>query len=103
MADGLFEFISAKIEERTELNKLEARGTVRIALKEAGLDTRGVTAEQMSVMLEKAMAKELLARGVTDADEVCRGLVRSVKDFDGDQPQSSSESPEDVFRRLGGR
>ena len=103
MADSLFQFVAGKLEERTRLDKLEARGTVRLALKEAGLEPRGVTVEQMSVMLEKAMAKELVARGVADAEEVCRGLVQSVKDFDGDQPRSTSESPEDVFRRLGGR
>ncbi len=43
MADSLFEFIAAQLEERTALDKLEARGTLRIALKEAGLDLRAVT------------------------------------------------------------
>lgn len=102
MADGLFEFIAAKIEERTDLDKLEARGTLRIALKEAGLEPRSVTLEQMSVMLEKTMPKELVARGVDDADPLCSSLVKSLEGYRG-QDASGAESPEDVFRRLGGR
>ena len=103
MADNLFEFVAAKVEERTDLDKLEARGTVRIALKEAGLDPRSVTVEQMAVMLEKTLPKELETRGVTGAAELCRGLVAALKGFSATAPRSSHESPEDVFRRLGGR
>jgi hypothetical protein len=101
MAESLFEFVAARLQERTELDKLEARGTVRIALKEAGLDPRTVTGEQMSVMLLRAMPKELTARGIESADELCRGLAASLKSFEG--TGSGAESPEDVFRRLGAR
>ena len=100
MAESLFEFVAAELESRTDLDKLEARGTVRIALKETGLEPRSVTPEQMSVMLVRAMPKELTSRGVERADEVCRALAAAVKGFRGD-PRAPSESPEDVFRRLG--
>ena len=103
MADSLFDFIAAKVEERTELDTLEARGTLRIALKEAGLDARGVTREQMAVMLEKTMPRELVSRGVEDAEADCRGLVASLDVFAEGRPERAAESPEDVFRRLGGR
>ncbi|HXH28721.1 MAG TPA: hypothetical protein VNL37_06725 [Candidatus Polarisedimenticolia bacterium] len=102
MADTLFEFIAGRIQEQTELDQLEARGTLRIALKEAGLDPRNVTSEQMAVMLEKTMPRELLARGVDNAEPLCRALVTSLKSFQG-QAAGRGESPEDVFRRLGGR
>jgi hypothetical protein len=103
MADSLFEFIAAEVEKRTELDKLEARGTVRIALKEAGLDPRSVTVDQMAVMLEKTLPKELEARGVTGAAELCRGVVTALKGFRPTGSAPRHESPEDVFRRLGGR
>jgi hypothetical protein len=103
MADSLFEFVAVNVEERTDLDKLEARGTVRIALKEAGLDPRSVTVEQMAVMLEKTLPKELETRGVTGAAELCRGLVTALKGFSVPASRSGHESPEDVFRRLGGR
>lgn len=101
MADSLFDFIAAKLQERTDLDQLEARGTVRIALKEAGLDPRNVTVDQASVMLEKTMPKELESRGVADAYGLCGGLATSLEAFEGDA-RGESDSPEDVFRRLGG-
>lgn len=103
MAETLFEFIAAQIEERTDLDKLEARGTLRIALKEAGLDARSVTPEQMAVMLMKTMPRELATRGVENIEQLCEGLITATKGFAATSPSSTPESPEDVFRRLGGR
>jgi hypothetical protein len=102
LAASLFEFIAGKIQQQTDLDQLEARGTVRIALKEAGLDARNVTVGQMSVMLDKTMPRELEARGVADAPGLCRGLIAGLEGFQGDAG-GPGESPEDVFRRLGGR
>lgn len=104
MADTLFEFVAAKLQDLTDLDQLEARGTLRIALKEAGLDARSATAEQFAVMLEKTMPRELEARGVSDPEGLCAGVIGSVRGFaqsGGGTP--AAESPEDVFRRLGGR
>ena len=103
MADTIFEFVAATLQDTTELDKLEARGTVRIGLKEAGLDARGVTKEQMAVMLQRTMPKELASRGVDNADTVCQTLVTALKGFTPADGGRTSESPEDVFRRLGGR
>ncbi|HXK26355.1 MAG TPA: hypothetical protein VMS55_27075 [Myxococcota bacterium] len=102
MAESLFEFVAVRLEEATSLDKLESRGTVRIALKEAGLEPRSVTVEQMAVMLVRAMPKELRSRGVERADEVCGGLVTAVKGFSGGAIDRV-ETPEDIFRRLGTR
>lgn len=102
MADSLFEFIAARIQELTDLDQLEARGTLRIALKEAGLDPRSVTVEHMSVMLERTMPRELAARGVDAPEALCAGLVATLKDYEAAE-EAGGESPEDVFRRLGSR
>jgi hypothetical protein len=102
MAESLFEFVAARLEVATSLDKLEARGTLRIALKEAGLDPRSVTVEQMAVMLVRAMPKELGSRGVERADAVCRELATAVKGF-SQGATARSETPEDIFRRLGAR
>lgn len=102
MAETIFEFVAEQLQVSTDLEKLEARGTVRIALKAAGLDARSVTKEQMAVMLQRAMPSELASRGVDDAERICQGLVSRLKDFAVAAP-STGESPEDVFRRLGAR
>ncbi len=100
MAAWIFEFVADALEQRTDLDKLEARGTVRLALKEAGLDARTVTIEQMQVMLEKVMPNEIRSRGVDDPDGVCAGIVTALKDSDHESTAPESESPESIFRRL---
>jgi hypothetical protein len=103
MADSIFDFVAEKLEEATALERLEARGTVRIALREAGLDARSVTPHQMAVMLERTMPAELAARGVSQAEELCRTLVRGLADHSSREEGTGRDTPEDVFRRLGGR
>ena len=51
MADtAAFGWLCNELERVTTLNRLEARGTVRIALKQAGLESRSVTPDQMRVV-----------------------------------------------------
>jgi len=101
MADSIFDFVAEKLEDRTELAKLEARGTVRLALKESGLDARGVTSEQMGVILTKVMPGEMLSRGIENADEICAGILTALKArHPADAPDRAAESPEAIFRRL---
>jgi hypothetical protein len=100
MAASIFDFVADALEQRTDLDKLEARGTVRLALKEAGLDARTVTVEQMVVMLEKVMPNEMRSRGVDDPDGVCNGIATALKDAGVESSAADGESPEAIFRRL---
>ena len=101
MADAAaFDWVCTELEEKTSLDRLEARGTVRIALKEAGLDSRSLTPDQMKVVLEKVLPKELQSRGVEDAFELCSGLASGVVSLAAGG--SAVETPEEVFRRLAG-
>ena len=101
MVDSIFDFVAEKLEEATDLGKLESRGTVRIALKQAGLDARSVTRHQMQVMLERSMPAELAARGVARAEELCRTIADGLIGFTPAVGESGPDSPEDIFRRLG--
>ena len=101
MADApAFDWVCNELEQRTSLDRLEARGTVRIALKVAGLDARSLTPDQIKVVLEKLLPKELESRGVNDAEGVCRTLASGMASLGGDD--SGVETPEEVFRRLAG-
>ena len=103
MAESIFEFVAERLQEGSGLDKLESRGTLRIALKAAGLDAHSVTPGQMSVMLLRTMPGELSSRGVEGAEALCRSLAGSMCDFlpGGNQASERPDSPEDVFRRLG--
>ena len=100
MAETVFDFVAEELERRTQLEKLEARGTIRLALKSAGLSAREVTGEQMAVVLEQVMPAELGPRGVEDAAALCAELARAVAGFTPTGGEPSGVSPEDVFRRL---
>ena len=101
MADApAFDWVCAELEQRTALDRLEARGTVRLALKQAGLDSRSLTPDQMKVVLEKVMPKELAARGVKDPEGVCRALASGIAGVVSQK--GGAETPEEVFRRLAG-
>jgi hypothetical protein len=99
---AIFEFVAEEIERRTELEKLEARGTVRLALKEAGFNASGITTEQMAVVLERVMPGELASRGVENAESICSSLVTSIKEFRDAVEEQKGASPEAVFARLAG-
>lgn len=99
----IFDFVAEQLESRSDLEKLESRGTVRLALKESGLDAQTVTSEQMLVVLEKVLPGELETRGVGDATAVCGAIAAALKDSAAHLATSDETSPEEVFRRLAGR
>ncbi len=100
MADSpVFEFVSEFLEGATSLDRLESKGTVRLALKQAGLEARSVTADQMVVVLEKIMSHELATRGVADVEPLLDRLGSQLNSRNFD---TESDSPEAVFARLGG-
>jgi hypothetical protein len=104
MADAAaFDWVCARLEQDTSLDRLESRGTVRLALKGAGLEARTVTPEQMKVVIEKVLAAELSARGVQDAPALCARLAsRLAGDAASLASSGANESPDAVFSRLGG-
>jgi hypothetical protein len=104
MADAQgFDWVCAEIERETSLERLEARGTLRLALKGAGLEARSVTPEQLKVVIEKILVAELTARGVVDAGAICgRMNVALSAASTGWTTAAKAETPEGVFGRLGG-
>jgi hypothetical protein len=100
MSASIFDFVSDELERLTRLEKLEARGTVRLALKAAGLDPRTVTTQQMVATLEKVMPNEMKLRGVDDGEQVCRTMVTALAAAHPVASSANPESPEAIFRRL---
>jgi hypothetical protein len=101
MADSsAFDNVCAGLEEGSSLDRLEARGTVRIALKGAGFDASHVTREEMVVVIERVLPGELERRGVENCDALCAELCRGLSDVETDG--GAAETPDAVFRRLGG-
>jgi len=100
VSESVFEFVASELEQRSGLDNLEARGTLRLALKSSGLTVREVTPEQMAVVLEQVMPRELKMRGIENPESVCEELSQAVKGMNSEAGKSAGTSPEDVFRRL---
>lgn len=101
MADSpSFDLACEVLERETSLDRLEARGTVRLALKAAGLNARDATPQQMSVVVDNLLPRELQARGIEAGDAVCASLCEKLLGMKA--PEGVSDSPEAVFARLGG-
>lgn len=97
-----FEWVCTALEESTTLERLEARGTVRIALKEAGLEPRTVTASEMRVVAQKVLPRELRQRGVQNETALCDRLVAGLQVLEGQSSGAGADTPDAIFRRLGG-
>lgn len=98
-ASDCFEIASSEVERATTLSRLEARGTLRLALKEAGLDAANVTPSQMRVVVEKVLPAALSARGIDGAAELCRTVGEKIARV---EETPVRDRPEAVFARLGG-
>lgn len=100
MSAPAFDALSEALEEKTSLFRIEARDRLRLALKEAGVEPACPTVQQLEAALRKIHPRELLVRGFDDSLVVCDALADRASGFVGET--GSSDTPEDVFRRLGG-
>ncbi|MEB2343996.1 MAG: hypothetical protein OZ948_04595 [Deltaproteobacteria bacterium] len=96
-----FEWLCEAIEAGTSLERLEARGTVRIALKEAGLEARTATPAELAVVVARILPRELRQRGVADEAAVCSRLSAGLRTLDVGSA-AAQDTPDAIFRRLGG-
>lgn len=97
---AVFEFVCAEIEQRTALGRLEARGTVRLALKEAGLAPNTVSVREMQVVLDRVLPGALASRGIESGAAVCSDIRAGAARLQ--DAGASAETPEAIFGRLGG-
>jgi hypothetical protein len=102
MADArAFDLICEEIEQKSSLSRLEARGTVRLTLKKAGLDATTVTPQQMLAVVEKLLPGEFESRGIEGGAQICAALEPRLAQLADEG--TGAAAPEQVFARLGGQ
>lgn len=102
MAADLFDVAADSLEQHTSFSRLEARGTLRIAIKSGGLDLKSLTADQLRVVIEKLMPGELEQRGVSDAASICSRVIGDLENSAAFTDTAPSDDVDGIFRRLGG-
>lgn len=100
METSLFDVAAQKLERHTGFSQLEARGTLRIAVKSAGLDPKSLTPDELGAVFEKLMPGELEQRGVIDTAGACAAVMRDLENAPIAATDSSSSNPDDIFSRL---
>jgi hypothetical protein len=99
MADSAaFEAACASLEKSGRLDRLAARGTIRLLLKEAGLEPKTVRPRELAVAVQRLLPAELSARGVPEPEPLCASIARALESVES---RSSDDTPEAVFARLG--
>ena len=93
-----FELAAAELERLTSLSRLESRGTLRLALKEALFDSSSVDVAQMTMVVERILPQELGARRVDDRASICERLMVTLKS--SDLSSKGVQSPDAIFDRL---
>jgi hypothetical protein len=99
MAATLFDAAAEGLEQHTGFDRLAARGTLRLALKESGLDVDSVVLDQLVVVFAKVMPEQLRMRAVKDEVAVCEAVVAGLL-ASGDA--AAKPSSDKIFGRLGG-
>ena len=102
MTTTLFDIAAERLEESTDMDRLAVRGTLRLALKEAGLDAQNLSVAQLRAVFEKLMPKELEARGVPNVTAVCGVVMDDVTSAASTADLAAADSPDEIFKRLGG-
>lgn len=102
MATDLFDIAADRLGKSSDMDRLAARGTLRLALKKAGLEANRLTIPQLRTVFEKIMPKELEARGVADAAECCETAMGAIERASSEAELTTSSSPDEIFKRLGG-
>jgi hypothetical protein len=101
MDSGFFERVADELERQTDLNRLEARGTLRIALKKAGVDPNQFTFEELAAVFTNLMPQELSERGIEDPGAICRAVMESLPSELSEATEASAASRDEIMRRLG--
>lgn len=89
-----------QIETCAALTDLQAMGTARILVKEAGLDSKTATAAQLAVVASKLLPRQLELLGVQGGVGVAAKVNAALASLT--PAMGAQNAPEAVFRRLGG-
>ncbi|MEO1483842.1 MAG: hypothetical protein AAFU77_17165 [Myxococcota bacterium] len=94
----VFQRVCDALVHTTALTVPQIRGTVRLALRAAGLEASLISADEMRAVVRTILPQKLRAQGVSDV-ELVRVLDAVSKAIDVDAPTDRS-GPASVFDRL---
>lgn len=100
MESEAFTLVCDHLIRNTGLDRPAARGTVRLALREAGLDATTVSPGQMRVVVNKLLPVELRSLRIADVEGHCHAIEGRLARLQ--KNPAGGDTPERVFERIGG-
>jgi hypothetical protein len=99
MSDSpIFELMCEQLESEAKLSRLEARGTVRLLLKEVGLDPQQVGKGAAMLAVDRFLEQALRVRRVAEPQQVKTRVLRALRESTLEGPEG--EDPEAIFGRI---
>jgi len=99
MGSAAFESACSELERSASMERWAARGTLQLALMEAGLEPAHVTPTQLVVVVDRLLPRQLQSYTVENVPALC-ARIRDGLAMIGDN--GVAETAEKVFDRLGG-
>ena len=100
-SSAAFDLTSELLTSGTQLEPLVVRGTVRLAVKAAGLDAARVSGTPMRARLRSLLPNELERRGVPEASALCARVERSLASAEVRSAADGADRAAAIFERLG--
>jgi hypothetical protein len=99
LSDGspTFDLAADALRLGTGLSANEARGTLRLICREAGLRPDLVTEQKLQVIVPHLLPRALSARGIAGAADICRRILASLA---AAPLQPGAADPAEMFRRI---
>lgn len=97
-SSAAFDAAQQVLESSAGMDSWAARGAIQLALMDAGLEARSVTAAEMRVVVDQLLAKQLESQRVADVGGVCEKIGAALG-LIGQGP--GRDTPDRVFQRLG--
>jgi hypothetical protein len=92
-----FEAVCVELAGFPNMDRWTARGTLQLALMDAGLEAANASAAQLLIVVERLLPRQLQSHGGADVTAICTRL----RDVLSVMPESKSDSSEAVFARMG--
>lgn len=103
MSSDLFTWASEALERTTFMGLAACRGTLRLALKKAGLDAATLTQQELEVVLLRVLPVELEVRGIEGSMQLCRDIESELAEARFELPgESVRNSTDSTLRRIFG-
>lgn len=97
----VFEWLATEMAARTHQDALQSRGTLRLALHNAGIEVRSFSKDEAFVVIGRLLPGELKLRGFSNAQAICAQLEAALRVMTF--ARTGHESAEAAFARLGRR